>query len=167
MNSSISAVITLSRGIDNLHTVQMENQEIGKMVGVNALPPHMTQDKNRLPSERASRFSIQRMDTADLGSNMVPRRRSSVNHGQQPGGRTDLSSCVVMEDAVDISHAPSASGRNASIRDPSKGFDSFDSQTIFPISIPIFIVMYQGFDGAIQTDGTVTFWRLIQGSLAR
>ena len=119
----------------------MVNQEKGKMVGVNTLPSHMTQDKNRPPSERVSRFSIKRMDTADLGSNMVSRRRSSVNHGQQPGGHIDLSSCVVMEDAVDISYVPSAFGRNASVGDTSKGFDN-NSQNYSKFHLKFILMSY-------------------------
>lgn len=124
----------------------MENQQKGK-AGANALPPHLMQETNlqRQPSERASRFSVQRMDTADLGS-MMPRRRSSVNHGQSGTNRPEFapSSYVTVED-VDISHHtnPSA-GRKASVRDPSSSSKGLKSDLIWNLFtvVSIFIIVF-------------------------
>lgn len=105
----------------------MENQhDLGTAsVGVNVLQPHAAEDKsNRHQPQRVSRFSIQRLDTADIAG-MMPRRRASVNHGQQPpGSRSEFiaSSFVTMDD-INISkqHAHPTSGRGGSLRETIKG----------------------------------------------
>lgn len=113
-----------------LSQLEMENQhqqQTGVVLGVNGLSQlPMEDNSNRHQPQRVSRFSIQRMDTADIVG-MMPRRRSSVNHGQSLGSRSEFvaSSYVTMDDINVAKHVghPSAIGRSGSFREPpSKGF---------------------------------------------
>ncbi|XP_046634308.1 bumetanide-sensitive sodium-(potassium)-chloride cotransporter-like [Daphnia pulicaria] len=106
----------------------MENQHHLSGGSVNVMPNHGEEDSRQHP-QRVSRFSIQRLDTRDMMvANNVPRRRASVNHGQQQSNngssRSEFvaSSYITMDD-INLSQPvrPSANGRSASVREHAKG----------------------------------------------
>lgn len=100
-----------------------------------SLPTHFVADNYHAGSKQyrhhpqGSRFSIQRLDTADISGTM-PRRRASVNHGQSSGSHSapQPSSCVTMSE-VDLTYsshpAIASAARDArpsgSVRDHSNG----------------------------------------------
>jgi hypothetical protein len=118
----------------------MENQHHLSGGSVNVMPNHGEEDSRQHP-QRVSRFSIQRLDTRDMMvANNVPRRRASVNHGQQQSNngssRSEFvaSSYITMDD-INLSQPvrPSANGRSASVREHAKGLIF-----LFDFSCPIF-----------------------------
>jgi hypothetical protein len=120
----------------------MENQHHLSGGSVNVMPNHGEEDSRQHP-QRVSRFSIQRLDTRDMMvANNVPRRRASVNHGQQQSNngssRSEFvaSSYITMDD-INLSQPvrPSANGRSASVREHAKGLIF-----LFDFSCPIFLL---------------------------
>lgn len=104
----------------------MENQHHLDAGSVIVLPNQiLEEDSNRHQPQRISRFSIQRLDTCDMMMVNMPRRRASVNHGQQSNAsRSEFTaSSYVTVDDINLSQPvrPSANGGIGSIREHSKG----------------------------------------------
>jgi hypothetical protein len=109
----------------------MENQHHLGVGSGNCMPNHLLEDNSNRHPQRVSRFSIQRLDTSEMMAANMPRRRASVNHGQQSNNGNSgnsrsefVASSYITVDDINLSQPvrPSASGRSASLREHAKGF---------------------------------------------
>lgn len=110
---------------------KMENQHHLGVGSGNCMPNHLLEDNSNRHPQRVSRFSIQRLDTSEMMAANMPRRRASVNHGQQSNNGNSgnsrsefVASSYITVDDINLSQPvrPSASGRSASLREHAKGF---------------------------------------------
>lgn len=108
----------------------MENQHHSDAGSVIAVPNQILEENsNRHQPQRVSRFSIQRLDTSDMMMVNMPRRRASVNHGQQSAAnRSEFNaSSYITVDEINVSQParPPVGVGIGSIREHSKGFVYF------------------------------------------